>query len=149
MYFMDYAVSFQKSNEYAKVPTKGSPFSAGYDLYAAIPEAIEILPGQVAKITTGLKIELPEKTFGAIFARSGLATKQGLAPANMVGICDSDYRGEYIVALRNYSSDSQIVRPGDRIAQLIILPYIDVKFIEAGSLEETLRGDGGFGHTGT
>lgn len=141
-------IKYKKLNELAKVPTRGSAAAAGYDLYAATEEDIAIPPHQTVKIDTGLAFELPEGTFGAIFARSGLATKQGLRPANCVGVCDSDYRGSYIVALHNDSEETQIVKSGDRIAQLILLPYIPMFFQEETELDETERGAGGFGSTG-
>ena len=142
-------ICYQKANEYAIKPTKADKDSAGDDLYAAIPEPIKINPGETVKITTGLKVALPEKTFGAIFARSGLATKKGLGLANSVGVLDASYRGEVIVALHNHSSEVQTVEPGDRIAQLVVLPYYFCNYIEAESLSETERGEGGFGHSGT
>lgn len=143
------SINYIKRNSFAQEPYRASRSSAGYDLYAAIPNPVYIKPGEVEKITTGLSIELPENTFGAIFPRSGLATKKGLAPANMVGVCDADYRGEYIVALRNYSNETQVVSPGDRIAQLIVLSYVDVTFNEVDQLNDTERGEGGFGHSGS
>lgn len=141
-------ICVERINSNATLPTQGSVYSAGYDLYACIDEPITIAPHTTVKIGTGLKFELPEGTFGAIVARSGLATKQGLAPANKMGVCDSDYRGEYIVALHNHSNEERIVQPNDRIAQLIIMPYIGANFIECDVLTETDRGVGGFGSTG-
>lgn len=139
----------KRLNDLAILPTKGSEQSAGWDLYAAIlNKEIAILPGQTAKIGTGLSIELPAGTFGAVFARSGLATIQGLRPANCVGVCDSDYRGEYIVALHNDSNKTRVVHNGDRIAQLVILPYVICDYEEVIELTETERGNGGFGSTG-
>lgn len=135
-------------NEMAKVPTKGSEYAAGYDLYAATDYAIEIAPHSTVKIGTGIAVELEPFTFGAIFARSGLSTKKGLRPANCVGVCDSDYRGEYIVPLHNDTDEVMIVEPGERIAQLIILPYVPVEFQVVDRLSETERGEGGFGSTG-
>lgn len=141
-------VYFVKLKEEAVVPKAGSEKAAGYDLYACINEPVEIAPHTTVKIGTGLSFELPDGTFGAIVARSGLATKQGLRPANCIGICDSDYRGEYIIALHNDSNEKQLVNPKDRIAQLIIMPYISVNFIETDNLSKTDRGEGGFGSTG-
>lgn len=132
----------------AIVPTRGSNNAAGYDLYACINEPIFIDPHETAMIGTGLSIELPDGTFGAVFARSGISVKRGLAPANKVGCCDSDYRGEYKVALHNHSNTTQWVSPNERIAQLVILPYIVAEFVETDSLTETERGAGGFGSTG-
>ena len=142
-------IRFKRLNDLAVVPTRGSEQAAGYDLYAAIEEPITIEPHTTTKIGTGLSFELPNNTFGAIFARSGLATKKGLAPANMVGVCDSDYRGEYIVPLHNYSNESQTIEPGERIAQLILMPYIPMVFEEVEELNDTQRGGQGFGSTGS
>ena len=141
-------IRIKKLNENAIIPSLGSKHSAGNDLYACINESITIKPHTTVKIGTGLAIELPNGYFGAIFARSGLATKQGLRPANCVGCCDSDYRGEYIVALHNDTDIPQVINPNDRIAQLVIIPYLPVDFEEADELSDTERGDGGFGHTG-
>lgn len=140
-------INFKRLNELAHIPTRGSEYAAGYDLYAAISDSIAIPPHSTVKIGTGLSFELPENTFGAIFARSGLATKNGLAPANKVGVCDSDYRGEYIVALNNHTEVVQYVNPGDRIAQLILMPFIPMEFNEVDELTDTARGEGGFGST--
>ena len=141
-------IRIKKLNENAIIPSLGSKYSAGNDLYACINESITIKPHTTVKIGTGLAIELPNGYFGAIFARSGLATKQGLRPANCVGCCDSDYRGEYIVALHNDTDIPQVINPNDRIAQLVVIPYLPVDFEEADELSDTERGDGGFGHTG-
>ena len=132
----------------AVIPTSGSSGSAGSDLYACIDEPITIKPGEVAKIGIGLKMAIPDGCFGAIFARSGLATNEQLVPANAVGVCDSDYRGEYIVALINNGNCERTIVPGERIAQLIIMPYVPVCFKESEDLDETERGEGGFGSTG-
>ena len=142
-------VKIKKLNPNAHIPTAGSDKAAGYDLYACIEEAIDIQPQKMAKIGTGIAITPPEGYFGAIFARSGLSTKRGLRPANCVGACDEDYTGEYIVVLYNDSNLVQTIEPGERIAQLIFLPYINVNMIEVDELEETERGDSGFGSTGT
>ena len=141
-------VKIKKLNPNAHIPTAGSDKAAGYDLYACIEEAIEIQPQKMAKIGTGIAITPPEGYFGAIFARSGLSTKRGLRPANCVGACDEDYTGEYIVVLYNDSNIIQTIEPGERIAQLIFLPYVSVNMIEVDELEKTERGDGGFGSTG-
>ena len=132
----------------ATIPTRGSEYAAGYDLYAATAEAITIPAHTTIKIGTGLAFELPNHTFAAIFARSGLATKQGLRPANCVGVCDSDYRGEYIVALHNDSEEIRTIEPQERIAQMILMSYNNMIFHEVDELSETERGDGGFGSTG-
>lgn len=142
-------INYKKLNPNAKTPTRGSEYAAGYDLYACIDDTVEINPHQTVKIGTGLSFELPNGTFAGIFARSGLATKEGLRPANCCGVCDSDYRGEYIVALHNDSEDVRYVHDGDRIAQMILLPYIEMGFNEIDNLTETERGTGGFGSTGT
>lgn len=141
-------INIQLLNDLAKVPTRGSEYAAGYDLYAAMDCIVNIAPHSTFKIGTGVAIELPEDTFGAIFARSGLATKKGLRPANCVGVCDSDYRGEYIVPLHNDTNEIMTIEPGERIAQLVILPFIPVQFNVVDSLSETQRGSDGFGSTG-
>lgn len=142
-------VNYKKLTKTAKEPTRGSEYSAGFDLYADIEEDIVIRPHETIKVGTGLAFELPENTFGAIFARSGIATKQGLRPSNCVGVCDADYRGEYIVALHNDTSIPQIIKPQERIAQMVLLPYISMEFNEVEMLSETVRGNGGFGSSGT
>ena len=141
-------IKVKRLNSFAKLPTRGSDEAAGYDLYAAISGPISIRPHETEKVGTGLAFELPRCTFGAIFPRSGLATEQGLRPANCIGVCDSDYRGEYIVAIHNDSKEMQMIFPGDRIAQLILLPYIPMVFEEVDELSDTKRGAGGFGSTG-
>ncbi len=142
-------IKIKKLYENAQLPTKGSEYAAGYDLYAYIQErSIIIQPHETVKIGTGLAIQPPKRHFGAVFARSGLATKQGLRPANCVGVCDYDYTGEYIVALHNDSEEPRIVNHGDRIAQLVFMPYTNVFFEVVEKLEETDRGSNGFGSTG-
>lgn len=145
---LEHIISYIKLNELAKEPTRGSSAAAGYDLYAAIDTDIIIAPHTTVKVGTGLAFELPQNTFAAIFARSGLATKQGLRPANCVGVCDSDYRGEYIVAIHNDTDIEQTIAAGDRIAQMILMPYIPMVFKEVEELSNTERGSGGFGSTG-
>ncbi len=132
----------------AKLPTYGSPFAAGADLYAAEPENVVIAPGETILVHTGIALEIPEGYGGFLYARSGLATKKGLAPANKVGVIDSDYRGEVMVALFNQSGEVREVEPGERIAQLVIAPFLKAEFCPAEELEETDRGAGGFGSTG-
>lgn len=134
----------------AKLPLHGSQYAAGYDLHACLDGDGEIIipPHGTAKLPTGLSFALPEGTFGAIFARSGLASKQNLRPANCVGVIDSDYRGECIVMLHNDSSEERIVRSGDRVAQLVLLPFLPMEFESVDELPETTRGAGGFGSTG-
>ena len=142
-------IRIKKLRSGAVIPKRGSGYSAGYDLYSCIDEPVCIRPGETAMIGTGISVEIPEGWFGAVFARSGLASKQGLRPANCVGVCDSDYRGEYSVALHNDSSEIRIVSNGDRIAQLVFLPFGEAEFEETDDLSETERGGGGFGSTGT
>ena len=132
----------------AVLPTAGSRYAAGYDLRACMDAPVEIPPHATVMIGTGLSIAVPEGWFGAIFARSGLASKQGLRPANCVGVCDSDYRGEYIVAIHNDSDSVRTISPGDRVAQLVLLPCQAAEFQEAEALPDTERGAGGFGSTG-
>ena len=137
-------------NEYAVLPTQGSTLAAGWDLYAAIEKPITIMPHTTEKIGTGFSLELPDGWLAAIYARSGLATKKGLRPANCVGIIDPDYRGEYIVSLHNDSDVKQTVQPGERIAQMVFHQFgtpID-GFTIVEELSDTERGDGGFGSTG-
>ena len=142
-------INIKLLNKNAKVPFRGSDMAAGYDLYAATDYDIEIAPHSTVKIGTGISVELPNGTFGAIFARSGLATKKGLRPANCVGVCDSDYRGEYIVPMHNDTDEVMTIASGERIAQLIIMPFVGIEFNIVDELTETKRGDGGFGSTGS
>ncbi len=142
-------VRFKKLKEDAVIPTSGSEFSAGSDLYACIEESLRLEPGETRLVSTGLSMGIPVGYAGLIYARSGLATKKGLAPANKVGVVDSDYRGEIMVALHNHSNEKQVVEPKERIAQLVITPYLRPIFEEVDHLEETVRGSGGFGSTGT
>ena len=141
-------IQIKKLRENAVLPEHGSVHAAGYDLRAAIDESVTIAPHATVKIGTGLSIAIPDGWFGAVFARSGLSSREGLRPANCVGVCDSDYRGEYIVALHNDSEEPRQVMPGDRIAQLVILPFLEAEFEETDQLSETVRGEGGFGSTG-
>ncbi len=141
-------IILKKLNEKAVIPVRGSRYAAGYDLYACLDEAVTIPPHTTAKIGTGLSASVPEGWFGAIFARSGLALKEGLRPANCVGVCDSDYRGEYIVALHNDSEETRIITHGERIAQVVFLPFAEAEFEFSDTLPETERNSGGFGSTG-
>lgn len=141
-------INVKKLRDNAVIPTRGSEYAAGYDLYAAIDETVVIGPHETQKIGTGLSFELPENTFGMIVARSGLATKEGLRLANCSGICDSDYRGEYIIALHNDSDEIRYVEPNERIAQLILMSYVPMTFSLVNELTITERGEGGFGSTG-
>ena len=141
-------VRFRRTSGLAHVPTRGSEKAAGYDLYAAIGEPVRIEPHQTVSIDTGLQFEIPDGYFAAIFARSGIASREGLRPANCTGVCDSDYRGNYIVALHNDSETVRTVEPGERIAQMVVIPYLPVQFEETSALTDTERGAGGFGSTG-
>lgn len=144
-------IKIKKLYKDAMIPSRGSEQAAGYDLYACLGgfEKCEIRPNTTMKIGTGIAAEIPEEYFGAVFARSGLATKKGLRPANCVGVVDSDYRGEIMVALHNDDKEPQTIQAYERIAQLVILPYLNVSFKEVDELSDTERGEGGFGSTGT
>ncbi|MGM9646906.1 MAG: dUTP diphosphatase [Eubacteriales bacterium] len=142
-------IKIKKLNDTAILPTYGSAYAAGADLYALSDTDVTIEPGQTVLIHTGIALELPIGYAGLIYARSGLASKKGLAPANKVGVIDCDYRGEVMVALHNHGTVAQTVTGGERIAQLVITPYITASFIEADELSDTARGTGGFGSTGT
>lgn len=142
-------VTIKKLDSRATIPTYGSEQAAGADLYAVTDGDVTIAPGETVLIHTGLSMELPVGYVGLIYARSGLASKKGLAPANKVGVIDSDYRGEFLVALHNHSNAPQTIIHGERIAQLVIAPYLTAVFQEASTLSETERGAGGFGSTGT
>ena len=141
-------VKFTKLDKRATVPAYGTPFAAGADLRALLDKNIKIEPGETAFVHTGIATQIPDGLVGLIYARSGLACKRGLAPANCVGVIDSDYRGEIMVALHNYSNIAQEIEPDERIAQLVIAPYIMAEFEETESLNDTDRGSGGFGSTG-
>lgn len=142
-------VNFEKINENATEPTRGSDGAAGYDLYACEEDPIVVfMPGETRTVHTGIKVAIPHGYFGAIFARSGLACKHGLRPANCVGVIDEDYRGEIMVCLRNDSNQSQGMSGKERIAQIVFIPYGTVTFNQVSSLDETARGTGGFGSTG-
>lgn len=142
-------INIKKLDEKAILPSCESDYAAGLDLYARIPEGTQRIPaGKTRKVGTGIAIEIPAGYFGAIFARSGLATKRGLRPANCVGVIDPDYRGEIIVALHNDTDKDEVINYGDRIAQIIIIPYLTVTFTEVDELSDKTRGDSGFGSTG-
>ena len=141
-------IKVKKLRDNAALPSRGSAAAAGYDLRACVDAPVTIAPGETKMIGTGLSIAVPDGYFGEVFARSGLAAKQGVRPANCVGVCDSDYRGEYTVALHNDSDVPREICPGDRIAQLVVIPYLELDFQEAQELDETARGAGGFGSTG-
>ena len=141
-------VNIKKLNEKAVVPTYGSEFSAGADLYACADEPIVIEAGKTVLVHTGIAMEIPAGYVGLVFARSGLASKKGLAPANKVGVIDSDYRGEIMVALHNHSAEDKTVDAGERIAQIALVPYLTADFNVVDDLSDTARGAGGFGSTG-
>ena len=141
-------VSVKKLREGAILPTYGSPEAAGADLYACLEEKITIAPGESVFVPTGLSMEIPKGYAGLIYARSGMACKRGLAPANKVGVIDSDYRGEFIVVLHNHGNQAQTVENGERIAQLVITPVLTPVFEEVEALSDTERSGGGFGSTG-
>ena len=147
------ALPIMKLSDTAILPTQGSAEAAGWDLYADLKniglDEVQIAPGQVVKISAGGAIALPQGTFGAIYARSGMATKRGLRPANCTGVIDADYRGPLLVAIRNDSNAYQTIQHGERIAQLVVQPYVPVILVETDSLPSTARGEGGFGSTGT
>lgn len=142
-------IQLKKLTNTAKLPMRGSEQAAGYDVYADISEPITIAPGETVKVPTGLAVAIPDGYFGGLYARSGLATKQGIRPANCVGIVDSDYRGELIFALHNDSNRTQTIQAYERVGQLVIQPFLSVTFDEVEELSDTARGEGGFGSTGT
>ncbi len=141
-------VKVKKLKETAKLPVYGTEFSAGADLCACLDGPITLQPGETKLISIGISMEIPEGYAGLVFARSGLASKRNLAPANKVGVIDSDYRGEFFVPLHNHGAVPQTLEPGERIAQMILTPYLTAKFMEAEELSDTQRGEGGFGSTG-
>ncbi len=141
-------IAVKKLDERAILPTYGSAYAAGADLYAVTDGEVEFLPGETKLIKTGLAMEIPEGYAGLIYARSGLASKRGLAPANKVGVVDADYRGEVMVALHNHSTSVQTIACGERIAQLVVAPFLKAEFLEEAELSDTVRGEGGFGSTG-
>lgn len=142
-------VNIKKLDAKATIPTYGSANAAGADLYACLDAPVTIEPGDTFLVPTGLAMELPEGYAGLIYARSGLASKKGLAPANKVGVVDSDYRGQVMVALHNHSKVAATIEHGERVAQLVVTPYIVSNFITVAELDDTARGEGGFGSTGT
>lgn len=146
---MKQQIKIKKLSENAVIPTYGSEFSAGADLYALVDGTLTIKPHETVLVHTGLSMEIPEGFGGFIFARSGLASKKGLAPANKVGVVDADYRGEIMVALHNHSEVPAEIANGERIAQMVFLPFLSAEFIESETLSDTVRGAGGFGSTGT
>lgn len=142
-------VKVKKLNPNAKLPTYGTEFSAGADLYACLgQDSVTIGAGETVFIHTGIALEIPSHLVGLVYARSGLACKQGLAPANKVGVVDSDYRGEIMIATHNHSNEARTVKNGDRIAQIVFTPYVSATLVECAELDDTVRGTGGFGSTG-
>jgi dUTP pyrophosphatase len=141
-------MEIKKLRDQAKLPLRGSKHAAGADLFACLDDAVTIPSHETAMIPTGLAIALPANTFGAVFARSGLALREGLRPANCVGVIDEDYRGEVTVALHNDSDTPRVIEPGERIAQLVIVPYVMPDMTVVEELDQTERGKGGFGSTG-
>ena len=141
-------IRIKKTDEKAIIPTYGTEFSAGADLYALLDSSIEIAPHETCFVHTGISVEIPEGYCGLVFARSSMGAKRGLAPANKVGVIDADYRGEIMVTLHNHSEKVATVDPGERIAQLAIVPFLKAEFEECDDLSDTVRGAGGFGSTG-
>ena len=142
-------IAFTKLRENARVPSYGSEAAAGADLYAALDESVTLAPGETKLIPHGLSMAIPTGYAGFIYARSGLATKRNLAPANKVGVVDADYRGELMTPIHNHGSTPAVIEPGERVAQLVIAPVMHAEFCEVETLDETERGSGGFGSTGT
>ena len=141
-------INIKRLTETAILPERGSAYAAGYDLFADVAETVEIKPHETKMIGTGLAMEIPEGYFGGIFARSGLSSKEGLRPAKCVGVVDADYRGEVKVALHNDGEVVREIKAGQKIAQLVVVPFLGVEFDEVEELSETVRGVGGFGSTG-
>ena len=141
-------INIKRLSETAKLPERGSAYAAGYDLFADLQESIEIKPHETYMINTGVAMEIPEGYWGGVFARSGLSAKEGLRPANCVGVVDADYRGPVCVALHNDGEVSRTVVPGQKVAQLVVVPFLAVEFDEVEELSDTVRGAGGFGSTG-
>lgn len=142
-------VKVKKLNENAVVPKRATEGSAGADLYACINEPVTLKPGELVKIPTGIAIELEDSSLAAfLFARSGLGVKHGITLSNSVGVVDSDYRGEICVGLCNVSSEAYTIQPGERVAQMVIMPVVNAEFVQADELGSTERGDGGFGSSG-
>ena len=142
------AIKIKKLHANAKVPTYGTICSAGADLYAVLDAPVTIAPNETKVISTGVAFEIPVGLVGLVFARSGLSCKQDLAPANKVGVIDADYRGEVVVVLHNHGTQIRTVQNGDRVAQILFMPYVQADFAVVDNLSDTVRGVGGFGHTG-
>lgn len=141
-------IKIKKLNPNAKVPAYGTLCAAGADLYAVLDEPVTIAPHESKFIATGLAFEIPVGLVGLVYARSGLSCKQDLAPANKVGVVDADYRGEVMVILHNHGTQNRTIQNGDRIAQIVFMPYVQADFAVVDELSDTDRGNGGFGHTG-
>lgn len=141
-------VPVKKLRPNAKLPTYGSEFAAGADLYACLDAPVTVQPHETVKIPTGIAMEIPEGWAGLVYGRSGLGVKRNLAPANKVGVVDCDYRGELLVFLHNHGTTPQEIEPGERVAQVVLTPYLTAQFVEAEELSDTVRGTGGFGSTG-
>ena len=141
-------IKIKKLHANAKVPTYGTACAAGADLYAVLDAPVTLAPHETKAIATGLALEIPVGLVGLVFARSGLSCKQDLAPANKVGVIDADYRGEVMVMLHNHGTQTRTVQNGDRVAQIAFVPYVQAQFVESDTLSDTVRGAGGFGHTG-
>ncbi len=141
-------INIKKLSATACLPERGSAYAAGYDLFADIQENVEIAPHTTYMVNTGVAMEIPEGYWGGIFARSGLSAKEGLRPANCVGVVDADYRGPICVALHNDGDVARIITPGQKVAQMVVVPFLSVEFEEVAELSDTVRGAGGFGSTG-
>lgn len=141
-------INIKKLSDTAKLPERGSAYAAGYDLFADLKEVIEIKPHETYMINTGVAVEIPEGYWGGIFARSGLSAKEGLRPANCVGVIDADYRGPICVALHNDGEQVRKIVPGQKVAQMVVVPFLTIEFEEVEELSDTVRGIGGFGSTG-
>ncbi len=146
---MEQPIAVKRLHPNARLPEYGSADAAGADLRVCLDAPVTVAPGETVLLPTGLALELPAGYVGLVFARSGLATRSGLAPANKVGVIDADYRGEVRIALHNHGAEARTVADGDRVAQLVIVPYLTGRFFEADALSDTARGAGGFGSTGT
>jgi len=141
-------IQLKKLSESALLPVRGSEYAAGYDLFSDIDSDVSIAPHETKLIGTGISVAIPDGYFGGIYARSGLSTKEGLRPANCTGVIDSDYRGEIKVPVHNDSNEIRVISPNQKIAQMIIQPFLSVEFEEVDSLDDTARGNNGFGSTG-
>ena len=145
---MSHSISVKKLHPMAKLPVYGSVEAAGADLHACLEAPVTVMPGETAWIPTGIALEVPKGCAGLVYARSGMAAKRGLAPANKVGVIDSDYRGEIKIVLLNHSKEPQVIEPGERIAQFVITPVLTPEYVLVDELSDTERGVGGFGSTG-